>query len=464
MKCDLQQPSDVVAYSKLAPIILWLMISVISVSYGFQYRVPENVTHYYFIFASAIFFLLAFALAISILYPKITLCFSNALSALSAQYLAIAITLTTLLSGFYFYSGSEYIPTKIIMVVTVSITVTLTVIRRCKEALWVLAIAGTGLFVCLSLFTPLDVNAANMLPIIGAGCDSLLNGENPFLRVYPEIATAPLYYLPFNVLPYCPLQFIGLDLRWLNVVIFLILMIVLAKIFNFAKKPEILGLTFLPLLISPMILQAGHYGHLWFYWFGLVIMASFLWRGKMWLVAILIGLLLLTRQTYVFIAGLLGASLLSTFGWKACVKYGAVVLGVTMGGFLIIYFLTNVHPVEFYSAVRSASEVTHKATSNPVDQISLSGFFVMYQMRPILMEMQMALAVIVGIYFILFTGQRTTHVLIILIGLGYIFIISMSVFIHRYFYIPGFILIAYGLALQLQAQNPKRIALESQSG
>ena len=75
-----------------------------------------------------------------------------------------------------------------------------------------------------------------------------------------------------------------------------------------------------------------------------------------------------------------------------------------------------------------------------------------------------ALAVIVGVCFISFMKSKTVPVLIVMIGLGYKFIISMSVFIHRYFYIPGFILIAYGLALQLQAQNPKHTALGSHSG
>lgn len=434
-------------------IALWLTTFVITISYGFQYRILETSVPYYFITASLIFILLILSLVVLILQPKIFINSSKTLGTIPLRYLAIALMLANLLMGFYFYSGSAYLPTTLMMILTTLVVAILSINRRCKEALWALAGIGIGFFIYLSLTTPLDVKAANMLPIIGAGCDSLLNGENPFLRIYPEIASSPLYYLPLHILPYCPLQSLGLDLRWLNVATFILLIIFLIKTFEFINSPEILGLTFLPLLTSPMMLQAGYYGHVWVYWLGLVIMANLLWRGKLWSVAFIVGLLLLTRQTYIFIAGLLGASLISTLGWKNCIKYGAASLSVVIIGFLPIYLFTDVHPFEFYSAVKSASEVTHKITSNPMDQISLSGLFVLFNMRPILMEMQLIIACIFGVAFLLISRSRAASALIMLIGLGYIIIISMSVYIHRYFYIPGFILIAYGLAIQLKEQR-----------
>jgi hypothetical protein len=435
---------------KIWPIIFWLMIFILSISYGFKYRVSDTLVPYYFGVASVIFILLGFAMASLILWPKITPSYLEKFETISLLKLAIALTLATIVSGFYFYSGPAYLPAILLIVLTILVTGAYVIFQRFKEALWTLMIIGICLFIYLALLTPLDVNAANMLPIIGAGCNSLLQGENPFLKVYPEIATAPLYYLPLSVLPYCPLEWLGIDLRWLNVALFLVLIIFLIKTFDFIKKPEILGLTFLPLLISPMVLQAGQYGHLWIYWFGLVIMSALLWKGRLWLVTILIGLLLLTRQTFVFIAGLLGSSLIAALGWKSCLKYGAVALSIVLVGFLLTYLLTDVFPLEFYYAIKTASDVTHKETSNPLDQISLSGLIVMLHMRPILMEIQLLSAIFLSIVLIAFSGSWSVSVRITLIGLCYILVISLSVFIHRYFYIPGLLLMAFGFAMMLQ--------------
>jgi len=437
----------------LESIALWLIILVITTSYGFQYRTLEASVPYYFITASFIFLLFIASLAALILQPKIVITSPKILIKIQLRHLAITLMLANLLMGIYFYSGSAYLPTKSMMILATLVATVLSIAQRYKEALWALAGIGICLFIYLSLNTPLDVEAANMLPIIGAGCDSLLNGENPFLHTYPEIASSPLYYLPLHILPYCPLQSLELDLRWLNVAIFILLIILLIRTFDFINNPEILGLTFFPLLSSPMMLQAGYYGHLWIYWLGLVIMANLLWRGKLWLVAVIVGLLLLTRQTYIFIVGLLGASLISALGWKNCMKYGALSLSIVITGFVSIYLLTHVHPFEFYSAIKSASEVTHKITNNPMDQISLSGLFVFFKMRPILMEMQLLMASVLGVIFILFLKSRPVSIILMLIGIGYVLIISMSVYIHRYFYAPGFILIAYGLALQLKEQR-----------
>ncbi len=439
-------------------LVLFLVVLLFSMTYGFQYRVPGVFVQFYFLSASILFAALVVLLALLIARSGRS---GHALREIgylpSRVGLAIGVSLCAVLSCLVFHGGAAPWERAVAMAGIAAVVLVLAWLGRTRWALWFLSATGLTVFAYLTLVTPLDVRAANMLPIIAASCESLAAGENPFLRTYPGIATAPMYYLPLNVLPYCLPEWSGLDIRWMNIVLMLALFLMLARLFDFRHRPEILGLSFLPVLFSPMSLQMGYYGHVWPYWFGTVVLAVLVWKERLWAAAVVLGLLLLTRQTAVFTAGLLGAGLVAAVGWRNALRYGALVCGLPAAGLLLVFLLTGTAPLAFFTGVSSASDMTHAATTNPTDQIAISGAFVMAGLRAEMLFIQAATAALLCGAF-LRAGRHPTPVLIAGVGCAYLVVISLSVFLHRYFYGAGMLLIASGLAMMMHAAWPRGAA------
>ncbi len=83
---------------------------------------------------------------------------------------------------------------------------------------------------------PIDVRQADMLPLVTAGLEQVKQGHNPY-RPYdlsPSNHQAG-YYLPCLWLPYLPFSFLGLDIRWANVLAHLIFYLVLFDLFRRRK-------------------------------------------------------------------------------------------------------------------------------------------------------------------------------------------------------------------------------------
>src|SRR3546814_16334725 len=106
------------------------------------------------------------------------------------------------------------------------------------RALWLALLLGLAVQIALALGNPLDVAAANMLPVIEAGCGTLLNGENPHLADYPGITSVALIYLPGLLLPYCGPGALGLDVRVLNVLLLVDIVPYDVWAFDFHHSPE----------------------------------------------------------------------------------------------------------------------------------------------------------------------------------------------------------------------------------
>lgn len=430
----------------VASIIFFVLLLSLNISYGFQYRIDEKLIPQYFM-AGSLVFVACMLILVFFTLTKPSKLLTVEIHLTSA--IAVLMTLCSLGCSLYFLSGFIALPAKQLLIGTIVVTAILSSLRRFRLAIWFLTACGTALFIYLALAVPIDVKAANMLPIIQASCQSMAIGENPFLRTYPDVASAPMYYLALNVLPYCPFEWSGIDLRWLNVLFFLILLYSIFHKFDFSNKPEIMALTFLPFLFSPMVMQMGYNGHIWSYWLCALLLALTFANNRLRSAAILLGLMLLTRQMAIFVAGMLGVAIIALLGWKKSLRYGLIVLGIFGIGMLATQIYSGVAPQDFYLIVKATDEVTHAHSANPTNQISISGTLVGFGLRDSMLYIQALAAAFICLLFFK-SGSLKRWQITILLGLGYMLITSLSVFLHRYFYGSGILIVASGLAFALK--------------
>ncbi|MDZ7752541.1 MAG: hypothetical protein U5S82_12910 [Gammaproteobacteria bacterium] len=411
--------------------------------YGFSYRISGNFLFSYFLIASAAFFGICLIVVLSILRsrrekPHLRPDILNRMGAFAVW----AVLSTTV----YFYNGDAYIPDKIAIPLVTIVFLGLLWRTGAKSSIFFLTATGTALFCYATLDTNLDVKAANMLPIIQAGCADLAEGSNPFLALYPDIATAPLYYLPGTVIPYCPMVWLGQDIRWLNVLIFLVMLGILLSYQRFFRNPGVAALTTLPLLFSSMSFQMGYYGHVWMYWLAIVLLGLAWLKGRNHLVFLLLGIALLTRQMGLFLIGMFSVILFARSGLARSVLHFILAIGIFLAGMMPILLFTEVALTDFfYGGIKTASNETHGDTINPMDQVSLAGPFVHAGLRDHLLLIQAGVAcVIFGLF--MFSKNLDRGKLLVLTGVSYIFIIAFSAFLHRYFYVPGLLLMLLGIS------------------
>lgn len=433
------------------PVLFSLILLTIAIAYGFQYRVEDaHITRY---FTVATLIAGAFLAAFTVLAMR-----SAGRPALPRaqphpQALATGLTLLSLICSVYFYSGPAALPTIVLLAGLTGVSLALAAIRHLDWALWFLAASGTALFVYLGLATPINVDAANMLPVIAASCDSIAVGENPFGRIYPGISSVMMYYLPLHVLPYCPFEWSGVDLRWLNIILFVALMFVIGHRFDFRNRPEIIGLTFLPLLFSPMSFQMSYYGHVWSYWLIATLLAIALADRRYAAATVILGFMLLTRQTTLFVAGMVGAAFVVRLGWAPTLRYAAIAGGMFVAGMLLTQVYSGFPAQNFYLGIKVASQAIQTVATTPFDQISLSGRVLELSAgtRPYMMYIQAGLAGALCLPLLRSGGLHQWQT-VVLVGIGYIVTMSLSVFLHRYFYGSGLLIVASGLAVALQGQ------------
>jgi hypothetical protein len=435
----------------IGSILLAAAVLLQSVVYGFAYRLGTDTQIVVYFAAASLLFFGAMG-AIAGLTARTFDRAARAASIIDPEQAAAVLLALVVAASCYF---SPALPGKVATAaagILAFATAAGLFLKRPRPVIWLATSVGIVLHVVGVWLIPIDVKAANMLPIIVAGCQDLLAGENPLMKTYPGIATAPLYYLPGTVLPYCIPVAADLDPRALNLAILVLLLGLLLRFQRFSAQPSIAALTTLPVLLSPMAMQMGYYGHVWLYWLFVIGLAMAVLRGRHLMAAVLLGLALATRQMAVFVCGMLGASLLRELGLNRTLCYGAIAAAVF--ALLVAPFLAagGVSLTDFYYAgVQTAASDTHGATLNPADQISLSGLFVWRGLRDWMMAMQIGLALLITVALLLIP-RSSSHAAIIRIGVGYIFVIGVSAFLHRYFYAPGFLLIALGQGVALRTK------------
>ena len=229
-------------------------------------------------------------------------------------------------------------------------------------------------------------------------------------------------------------------------------MFLLFRWFHPKVVPEALALGLVPLLLSPPAVQMMIHGHLWVYWLQVVWLIYAVDRRHFLVAAILLGLMLATRQMALAIAVPVAGFMLARLGPREVAKY-AVVTVATWALIMLPVLLTMSGALELlYGGISDAQRHAYVSAGNPVNQVALSGLALMAGSAGLLVPLQ---ALIIGSASLAaaLRGAKLpfSHALFWL-GVVDVVAISLNEFLHRYFYFESLLLIGLALAHAAQAR------------
>lgn len=438
--------------NSLGPVLAYSgLIHLFSITYGFSYALPSHLLYPYFISGSILAALLTAILAISDHSWE-----SRPEKLEVIKEVTWILAAVSVIATIYFHAGSN---NTIIGAIAPYALACLALFRLFFGRDWTIlfvAVLGTSVFIFLALSIPINVKAANMLPIISAGCQRIAQGQPAFFELYPDVASAPLYYLPGLVYPYCLLSWQEIDVRWLNILLAAAMaFIAIYGLSSLRQRPYLVMITLGVLLFSPLSLQMAYYGHIWLYWFLVCALGVAILNRRLFLAGFLLGLALGTRQTAAFLALPLMIYSFTCFGWKKTLYVGMVVVCTYLSIMLPIVLVNEFSLLDFYTNVKTTSDITHAGTPNPMDQISISGLLAYLGLREHVLFIQVIIAAVVSLFF-LRSKRWDNPSFLVYLGVSYLLIISFSIFLHRYFYGPGLILVGLGLATRYGGANSSK--------
>lgn len=427
----------------LAGLLLGFMLAAMSVAYGFQYRSDSaHPLDYFLLFSAPYFLCLALVLVVGLCPPLA----GTGREQRSAPAVGLAMTTAMIALSLYFHAAELPIPALPAIAALVVAVGAAAASFGVGRAVWLALLLGLAMQIALALLNPLDVAAANMLPVIEAGCGKLLAGENPYLAAYPGITSVPLMYLPGLLLPYCAPVAVGLDLRVLNVILLLATVGYAAWALDFRRHPERLSLGLLPLLFSPPAGQMMVHGHVWLYWLLVLVFVHALATRHFLAAALLLGLMLATRQMSLFLAIPAAAYMATRLRLPALLGYGAISIAIYFAVMAPVMLTTPDWIELFYLSATRVGEQSHLVYGNPMNQVSLSGLLTQMGLAGVLPFLQVAVLLLAAAAFWVWRRSLAFHQALILLGVAYVLVIGLNPFLHRYFYVPGFLLLALGIA------------------
>lgn len=212
---------------------------------------------------------------------------------------------------------------------------------------------------------PIDPHFADMLPLIQQACDVFSDGTNPYRQVYKMPWTLPLTFWPGMWMPYLPLRGMGVDIRWLHLIVIVAIAAVLGVFIlrstcdrNREQRATLMAAfaaIFLFLFSTAPISFAG-YGHTPPQWAWVAVLSAAILSKRPYLTAVSLGLLLATRQTTVVLAPLVALYWVRSTGslW-ATLRFSSATVAtwlVVCGPFLLSApYDFIVAPIKHYAAL-----------------------------------------------------------------------------------------------------------------
>jgi hypothetical protein len=304
-----------------------------------------------------------------------------------------------------------------------------------------IAALAFALFAWLVASRPIDVQAANMLPLVAAGSADFLRGLNPYLQSYPEIAAIlPFHYLPGLWLPYAGAVALDMEMRLVSLACLVVLIAIFEGLAGRRSAPHLLGLAIYPLLASPVVAQMIIHGHVWPYWVLTAAVVALLGSRRFLAAAVAIGLLLTARQLAVFLVAPIAVYMIRQLGPARALGYGALALAVYLAVMLPFVLWTPDFFGELYLSVAGEGEV-HAEIGNPLDQVALSGWFYTAGIDGWLIVVQAVL--MLGALAYAFADKRLDMPrFLAFAGLVYVLAVALNPFVYRYHYVPGLLTLA----------------------
>ena len=178
-----------------------------------------------------------------------------------------------------------------------------------------------------------------MLPLIQKACTAFLQGQNPY-QVYYFPYAMPLTFWPGLWLPFLPAILFGFDPRWIGLIFWGIISIILIffpiKISKRNSPNFILLLSsfnILLLQISINLVSFHGIGHTFTLWLWLVLLGIGIIDKKNILTAIALGLVISSRQTSIIYIPILMIFWYRNLGWKTALKLMVI-------SFAVFFFIT----------------------------------------------------------------------------------------------------------------------------
>ncbi|WP_295431119.1 hypothetical protein [uncultured Thiodictyon sp.] len=297
----------------------------------------------------------------------------------------------------------------------------------------------------IGIVTPNDIEAANMLPMVQAVCNDVANGANPYRLGYEKISSFDLHYFPALIAPYCPLEWLGTDVRWLNVVVLGSFVLVLMRLRRGPEGNRIAAVLVAMILASPFFAQMMAHGHTLIYFlmaFGLPL--SVIARRYL-LAAVLAGAMLATYQLAVFLSIPVALWVLLNSTIERRYLYLVIAAGVAFALLLPAYLAAPDFFTRFFIDLSSGVAQRVRSVSEPFDQVALTGLLQQILSNQTLTLLQFA-ALAGGCATLVRRSRSTPAQLFVLTGWIYCLIIAMTPFVSRYFYIPGLLFVFAAIA------------------
>jgi hypothetical protein len=418
------------------------MSLIMALGYGLQYHFTGARLVPYFAMLTAPFLAAVVLVSRGLLMAPSATVSERLIAAL--PWTGYAMMSTALLLTAYFYSH------RLASIPLLPIALAVVVVGALLQRKW--GARGTTLFylaavsVLYGVFVAqiYHIPGANMLQIIEAASGEFEAGHNPY-RLYASIAPVPFSYLPALWLPYALPHALGWDVRVVSLICFALIVLIFERGLGLgARGPAVLSVTFYPILFSPQIAQMIIYGHIWPYWVAVLAAAMLLHRGKFVAAAVLVGLALAARQSYLFVLMPLAVFMWRQLGFGRMLGYAAVSLVVY--AVIVVPFSVWAGSGFWAQMYLSYSSATNALPA--LEQLNASTYLFAIGAERLLLPIQVAL--IVAWSWAAWKGAaRGAGWFAGVAGLVYIWAVLFNPYVVRYLYLPGMLLLAMSLATQL---------------
>jgi hypothetical protein len=310
-----------------------------------------------------------------------------------------------------------------------------------------LVMVGVVYFAALIVVEPINIEKADMLPLVRMGIENFLNGVTPYAQRSESAGTFILefHYLPGLWLSYLPTVALDIDMRIYNL---LALGGLLAFVFlGFKSKYDqrALGLTLLPIVFSPVVVPLVVHGHIWPFWLATAAFGVVLLKGRLVGAAILLGVLLATRQMALFIAAPVAVYLLSRIKFSESLRFGVISVAIFLGLIGPFWAFSPDFLTETYLGFESKGLAHIQEMGNPLNQISFAGL--LYHLGLYEISRPIQVMILLG-FFGLIVRDRSmdTGRFLRLTGVVYLLLIGFNPFVYPYHFVSGLLLLAIGFA------------------
>lgn len=419
--------------------LVWLM----SLAYGFQYLVMDDQPAHlaYFRLATVPFVLLVISLTFLALSPKR---FSLDPMRWPGWLGPLMMSASWILSVYFHSSSIDSLPWVMVALVPPCIAAVAHRLWGDHGSLFAFLIAALLLFSVLIATIPHD-GRGDMLEIIDFAASDLLRGESPF-RPYLTVSgkEVPFGYWPGIWLPYVPLVALGVDLRVLNVMGFLLIALLFFRTAGEGQPAaRILAVTLFPFLLSSPIAQMVTSGHLWLYWLFVCLMLWLIVRCRYLAAAVVLGLCLASRPTVLFLVAPVLGYVWSRAGWRVALTGAGVALSVFALLNLPFYLLYGEDFVRnsFGALLGFGQVLTHFSITGILQGVGFAGAGRLGQV----------LVALVALVLVIRNRSLSAAQFVVLVGLTYVCEVLFASYATRYLYFPGFFLIALGVTIEARA-------------